>query len=131
VSLENQFTGAVEVHFLAGDSLDGGRIALERLHAVLQFLVFVVQLVDLLADLGGLLLRAAHRQHAMCPKNILQQEQRKPTGKKPVEIPAQKFAHLLGKSFALPGLRRIHSLLTQVCASSASFCDAAGEAASV
>jgi hypothetical protein len=131
VSLENQFAGPVEVHFLPRDSLDGGRIALERFHSILQFLVFVVELFDFLADFGGLLLRAAHRQHAVGPEYILEQKQRKPTGQKPVEIPAQKLAHLLGKRLVLPGIRRIHCLLIQACASAASFCDAAGEAASV
>jgi hypothetical protein len=119
------------MHFLARDSFDGGGIALERLHAVLQFSVFLVELVDFLADLLGLLLRAAHRQHAMRPEDILKQEQGQSNGEKPIEIAAKKLAHLLGKCLPRVRLWRVHGLVTHALVSSASFCDAAGEADSV
>jgi hypothetical protein len=74
MGLENEFPGAREMHFLARDSFDRGRIAFERLHAFLQFPVFLVQLVDFPADFSRLLLRAAHGQHAVRPENVLEQK---------------------------------------------------------
>ncbi len=119
------------MHFLPGDSFDGGGIALERFHAVLQFPVLVVKLIDFLADFGGFLLRAAHRQHAVSPEDILEQQKCKSGGQKPIEIAVKKFAHLLDESLSLIRRRRLHCLLIHDCASSASFCDSLGEADSV
>jgi hypothetical protein len=131
VGLENQFPRTVEMHLLSRDSFDRGRIALERLHVFLQFSVLVVKLVDFHADFSGFLLRAAHRQHAVRPEDVLEQQQRESGGKKPIEIAVKEFAHLLDEGFPLVHLRRLHCLLTHACASSASFCDAAGEPDSV
>lgn len=108
VRFEDQFTGPGEMHFLARDSFDGGRIALERFHAVLQFPVFLVELVDFHADLLGLLLGAPHGQHAVRPENILKEEQGQPNGEKPIEVASKKIAHLLGKCLPLICPRRNH-----------------------
>ena len=116
------------MHFLARDSFDRGGIALERFHAVLQFPVFLVELADFLADFRGLLLCAAHRQDAVRPENILEQQQNESAGEEPVEIAAEKPAHMLDECLPAIHLSLIHCLLTHVRASSASFCDAAGEA---
>jgi len=119
------------MHFLARDSFDRGGIAFERLHAVLQFPVFLIELINFPADLVGLLLCAAHRQHPVRPENILKKQKGQPCGQKPIQVAAKKFAHLLGKCFPRIRLSGSHGLLTHAVASSASFCDAAGEADSV
>ena len=48
--LENYFAGTGEAHAVARDFLDGCRIRFETVNALLQFLVFLVELLDLRLD---------------------------------------------------------------------------------
>ena len=143
LSFENKFAGAREAHIFAGDAFDGGGIGLQVLYVVLQVLIFLVQLVDFFLHLARFHLRTMHCQDAVSAEDILQQEQGKAGDQKPIHVPTEKAVQLLSETFARIGrgcstlfrllffcVPPLH-LVIQACASSASFSEAAGFAASV
>jgi len=66
----------------------------------MQFLIFFVEMIDFLLNVGGLLLRAPHRDHAVRAENILQDEQGQPRDEEPRQVAAKEAAHLLGEAHA-------------------------------
>jgi hypothetical protein len=59
---------------------------------LVELLIFVVELLDLFANLRGFLLRAAHGHHAVRPENILEQEQEEAENKNCARVGFGEFA---------------------------------------
>jgi hypothetical protein len=100
LNLEDVLAGTRETHIFSCHALDFGGIALERPYVILQLLIFFVEVVDFLLNVGGLLLRAPHRDHAVRTENILQDEQGESRNEKPRQVAAKEGAHLLGEARA-------------------------------
>src|SRR5258707_6769431 len=81
------------------------RIALQILHVLLQFQIFLVQLFQFLADLLNLLPLLPHRQVAMRPENIVHQQHRHEHAHKVRRIVQQTsprlFSRLAHQSFTI------------------------------
>lgn len=133
---KNVFAGAGEMALFAENVFDGDRIGLQRFHAVFQLLIFLVEFVDFRTNFRGLFLRTAHGQHAVSAENILKNQKGEAGKKKPIQVAAKKNLELFGETFRR-GTFRVSFRLSlnhreiQARASSASCCDAAGDAASV
>jgi len=69
--LKNKFAGAGEAHAVAGDFFDGGRIGLELMNFLLQFLIFFVELINLSLDFAHLGFGTVHGHEAVSAEDVL------------------------------------------------------------
>ena len=76
-NLKDHFAGTREAHAVAGDFFDGGRIRFKAVDALLKFLVFLVELLDLRLDGLNLNPGAAHGDEAVGAEDVLEQQQEK------------------------------------------------------
>ena len=69
--LKYDFTLPRQLHLFARNLFDRRWIALQRLHAILHPLIFIIQPLDVFPDFLGFPLGLPHSQDAMRPEDIL------------------------------------------------------------
>ena len=75
--MENHFAGAGEAHAVARDLFDGGGIRFETVNALLELLVFVIELRDLRFHPLNLIFRAVHGDQTVGAEDVLKKQQEK------------------------------------------------------
>ena len=95
VRFENYFALSLQLQLFSHDFLDRRRIRLQRLHAVLQPLISLVEPRNVFLNFLRFLLRTPHRQHAVRPENVLKQQESEAQDQERVHIPMEKLAELL------------------------------------